>query len=56
MKVIITLTTAKYAEATFHNTESLELKQRCNQLMDNFNKGQHIVCDIDENNSYSILN
>ena len=47
--------TALFAENRANNTSSSIEMSRCNDLVNNFNKGDHITDDNNNANSYSIL-
>lgn len=55
-KVIIMYRTAIMAQAKRNKTKNPALKATCDELIDNFNKGKHIIDDRNNQNSYSILN
>lgn len=55
-KIIIMYRTALYAQAKGDNTKSFAIKATCNDLITEFNKGEHIVDDSNNKNSYAILN
>jgi len=47
--------TALMAQYKRDNTDSYLLKSSCNDLISNFNKGEHIIDKDNEQNNYSIL-
>lgn len=55
-KTIIMYRTALHAQNTRNSTKSFGLKASCDDLITKFNKGEHIVDDENEQNTYSILN
>ena len=55
-KIIIMYRTAIMAQTKRDNTKSFAEKATCDELITNFNKGEHIIDDSNDQNSYSILN
>ena len=55
-KIIIMYRTAIYASNKIIETESYGIKESCNELVNNFNKGTHVIDKENEINSYSVLN
>ena len=44
------------AQNKLNNTKSFAEKATCNDLITEFNKGEHIIDDNNNKNSYAILN
>jgi len=54
-KIIIMYRTAIMAQDKRNSTKSFALKATCDELIENFNKGEHIIDESNDKNSYSIL-
>jgi hypothetical protein len=54
-RVLIMYVTAMFAESKFKTTHSYSEKGSCEKIIDDFNRGEHILNKIDRNKSYSLI-